>query len=167
MSLSLFAALIFPGLMALAASLDLLTMTIPNPITAVLALAYFVLATLCLPSQAVLSDVSCGVTILVMTFALFSAGWIGGGDAKLAAATALWMGWSSVFDYGIAASIAGGLLTLGLLTARARPLPAFLREFPGIHRLHDPKTGVPYGIALAAAGLIEYPHTLLFAKLSA
>ncbi len=167
MSLALFAGLIFPGLMALVASLDFLTMTIPNPITAILVLAYFALAALCLPSQAVFSDVSCSLTILVMTFALFSAGWIGGGDAKLAAATALWMGWSSVFAYGIAASITGGLLTLGLLTARARPLPAFLEEFPGIRRLHDPKTGVPYGIALAAAGLIEYPHTLIWAKLSA
>jgi prepilin peptidase CpaA len=167
MTLALFIALFFPGLMALAASLDFLTMTIPNPITAVLALAYFALAALCLPLQAVLSDVSCGLAILVMTFAMFSAGWIGGGDAKLAAATALWMGWSSIFDFGLAASIMGGLLTLGLLTARAWPLPAFLAKFSGIARLHDPKSGVPYGIALAAAGLVEYPHTLLWANLFA
>lgn len=155
----------FPGLMALSASMDFLTMRIPNFIPAVLALAYFTLAAFYLPSQAILSDVSCGVTILVATFAMFSAGWIGGGDAKLAAATALWMGWGLVLDYGVAASICGGLLTLGLLTARATPLPAILAGFTAIGRLHDPKSGVPYGIALAAAGMIEYPHTPIWSKL--
>jgi prepilin peptidase CpaA len=165
MVLPLFIATVFPGLMALSASMDFLTMTIPNPIPAVLALAYFTLAAFCLPPPAILADISCGLTVLVMAFAMFSAGWIGGGDAKLAAATALWMGWGLVLDYGVAASIGGGLLTLGLLTARATPLPAILAGFPAIGRLHDPKSGVPYGIALAAAGMIEYPHTPILAKL--
>ncbi len=165
MILPLLIAVIFPGLMALSASMDFLTMTIPNPISVVLAIAYFALAAFCLPPQGILSDVSCGLTILIVAFAMFSAGWIGGGDAKLAAATALWMGWSMVLDYGVVASICGGLLTLGLLTARARPLPRILAEFPAIGRLHDPKAGVPYGIALAAAGLIEYPHTPIWEKM--
>ena len=165
MVLTLFIAMVFPGLMALSASMDFLTMRIPNPIPAVLALTYFTLAALCLPSQVILSDASCGIVILIVAFSMFSAGWIGGGDAKLAAATALWMGWSQVLDYGIAASIFGGALTLGLLMARATPLPAILAGFPAISRLHNPKSGVPYGIALAAAGMIEYPHTPIFAKL--
>ena len=165
MGLPLFIAVVFPGLMALSASMDFLTMTIPNPIPVVLTLVYFALAALYLPPQAILSDVSCGSLILLVGFAMFSAGWIGGGDAKLAAATTLWMGWSSVLDYGLAASICGGFLTLGLLAARARPLPAMLAEFPALGRLHDPKSGVPYGIALAVAGLIEYPHTPIWAKL--
>ncbi len=165
MALTLFIAMVFPGLMALSASMDFLTMRIPNPIPAVLALTYFTLAALCLPSQVILSDASCGIVILIVAFSMFSAGWIGGGDAKLAAATALWMGWSQVLDYGIAASIFGGALTLGLLMARATPLPAILAGFPAISRLHNPKSGVPYGIALAAAGMIEYPHTPIFSKL--
>ena len=89
MILPLLIAVIFPGLMALSASMDFLTMTIPNPISVVLAIAYFALAAFCLPPQGILSDVSCGLTILIVAFAMFSAGWIGGGDAKLAAATAL------------------------------------------------------------------------------
>ena len=165
MALTLFIAMVFPGLMALSASMDFLTMRIPNPIPAVLALTYFTLAALCLPSQVILSDASCGIVILIVAFSMFSAGGIGGGDAKLAAATALWMGWSQVLDYGIAASIFGGALTLGLLMARATPLPAILAGFPAISRLHNPKSGVPYGIALAAAGMIEYPHTPIFSKL--
>ena len=138
-------------------------MTIPNRIPATLTVGYFVLAAGGLPPPAILYDVSCGLAILIMTFAMFSLRWIGGGDAKLAAATALWMGWGSIVDYGVAAALCGGLLTLGLLMARARPLPAILAQLPGIVRLHDRETGIPYGIALAVAGLIEYPHTQIWA----
>jgi len=155
---------VFPALMALAASMDLLTMTIPNRIPAALAFGYLVsAAALGLPPQAVLFDLSCGLAILVLTFVMFSLRWIGGGDAKLAAATALWMGWSSVLDYGVAAAICGGLLTLGLLAARERTLPAMLARHAWIARLHDRGAGVPYGIALAAAGLVQFPHTQIWA----
>ncbi len=163
MLLNPFIAAMFPGSMVLSASMDFLTMTIPNPIPAALTLGYFVLAAGCLSPQAILYDVSCGFTILVMTFAMFTFRWIGGGDAKLAAATALWMGWGSILDYGVAASLCGGLLTLGLLMARARPLPTIFAQIPGVARLHDRESGVPYGIALAVAGLIEYPHTQIWA----
>ena len=53
----------------------------------------------------------CGAVILVFTFALFTFGWIGGGDAKLAAATALWLGWTPLADYGLVSALAGGALT--------------------------------------------------------
>jgi prepilin peptidase CpaA len=163
MSLAQFVAVLFPVLMALSASMDLLTMRIPNLIPAALTLSYFALAAAApLPPHAVLSDASCSLGILVMTFVLFSLRWIGGGDAKLAAATALWMGWGSILDYGVTASVCGGLLTVGLLMARAKPLPTILAHHPGIARLHDRAAGVPYGIALAAAGLIEYPQTALW-----
>jgi prepilin peptidase CpaA len=164
MALSPLVSVMFPGLMVLSASMDFRTMTIPNPIPAALTLGYFVLAAAgCLPPQAILYDVSCGLVILAIVFAMFSLRWIGGGDAKLAAATALWMGWGSIFDYGVAASLCGGVLTLGLLIARAKPLPTILAQLPGVARLHDRESGVPYGIALAVAGLVEYPHTEIWA----
>jgi prepilin peptidase CpaA len=163
MALAPFVAVLFPGLMVLSASMDFLTMRIPNRLPAALALGYFVLAAAArLPPQAVLYDVSCGLAILVMAFAMFSLRWIGGGDAKLAAATALWMGWGSILDYGVTASICGGLLTVGLVMARARPLPTFLAQHPSTARLHAQEVGVPYGIALAVAGMIEYPHTAVW-----
>jgi prepilin peptidase CpaA len=165
MALALFVAVMFPGLMVLSASMDFLTMRIPNPIPAALTVGYFVLAAYCLAPQAVLHDVSCGLAVLMMTFVMFSLRWIGGGDAKLAAATALWMGWGSILDYGVAAAVCGGLLTLGLLTARARPLPTILAKAPGVARLHERGACVPYGIALAVAGLIEYPHTAIWASI--
>jgi prepilin peptidase CpaA len=63
-------------------------------------------------------------------------------------------------DYLLVASILGGALTLVLLQARKWPLPRLLARQPWIVRLHAVETGIPYGIALAAAGLIVYPDTI-------
>ena len=86
-------------------------------------------------------------------------GWIGGGDAKLAAATALWFGFDYLLDYLVYASLFGGVLTLLLIQFRRLPLPAPLARQPWILRLHETGGGVPYGIALAAAALVVYPKT--------
>jgi prepilin peptidase CpaA len=51
------------------------------------------------------------------------------------------------------------VLTLVILQARRWPLPAVLARQPWIARLHAIETGIPYGIALAVAGLIVYPET--------
>ncbi|MGO4872599.1 MAG: prepilin peptidase [Roseiarcus sp.] len=153
----------FPAAMALAASMDLVTMTIPNRVCAALAIGYFVLAVAVgVPFGVILIHLSCGAAVLVVMFALFALGWIGGGDAKLAAATALWLGWGMLFDYGASAALYGGALTLAILLGRRFVLPTWLSRHEWIERLHDRKTGVPYGIALAAAGLMLYPHTQIW-----
>ena len=89
----------------------------------------------------------------------FSQGWIGGGDAKLAAATALWFGFDYLLDYLIYASLFGGALTLAIIQFRKIPLPAMLARQGWILRLHETDAGIPYGIALAAAALAVYPKT--------
>ncbi len=153
----------FPLLMALSASSDLFTMTIPNRICAALVVGYFVLAiALHLPLKTVGVNVACALGVLVLTFAMFSRGWIGGGDAKLAASTALWIGWSLLLDYGLVASLFGGVLTFSIIFGRKLTLPSWLARFEWLARLHHPKSGVPYGIALAAAGLFVYPQTQIW-----
>ena len=52
----------------------------------------------------------------------------------------------------------GVALALMLLVLwRKMPLPVMLTSQDWLVRLHSPKEGVPYGIALAAAGLLVYP----------
>ena len=120
--LHLFAFAFFPALMALSASMDLLTFTIPNRLCLALALGYVVFAALLgVPAVDILLNVSCALAILAITFVMFSLGWLGGGDAKLAAATAAWLGWAAILDYGVAAALFGGVLTLILLGARMAP----------------------------------------------
>jgi len=100
-----------------------------------------------------------------VTFAMFSFGWIGGGDAKLFAATCLWLGPEGTLFYVIYASLLGGALTLLILGLRSFPLPAALSSQGWLTRLHSPEEGVPYGIALAGAGLLVYPNTPFMAAL--
>jgi len=161
--LSFAALFIFPLLMAYAASSDLLTMRIANWLVAVLVVAYFVMA---LVAQVPLADVGVSVAaaaiVLAIAFAFFAFGWIGGGDAKLAAATALWVGVGLMLPYLIYAALMGGGLTLLILAVRRYPLPTWLARHKWIDRLHDAKSGVPYGITLAIAGLLVYPETAIF-----
>jgi len=152
--------LVFPALMAFAASSDLLTMTISNRLSIALAAAFFVLAvTTGMPLAVVGMHLAAAAVVLVVSFGFFTQGWIGGGDAKLAAATALWFGFDHLLDYFIYASLFGGALTLLILQFRKLPLPAPLARQVWIQRLHEAEGGIPYGIALAAAALAIYPKT--------
>jgi prepilin peptidase CpaA len=153
--------LLFPALMAFAASSDLLTMTISNRLSLALAAGFFLLTLFTGMSLAVIGmHVAAAALVLTIAFVLFANGWIGGGDAKLAAATVLWFGFDHLLDYMVYASLFGGALTLMLLQFRKLPLPAFLARQPWVLRLHEQGGGVPYGIALAIAALIIYPNTI-------
>jgi prepilin peptidase CpaA len=152
--------MLFPTLMAFAASSDLLTMTISNRVSLILAAGFFGLAAAGgMGGFDMLMHLGAGAAVLVAGFICFARGWMGGGDAKLAAATALWLGFDHLFDYLIYASLFGGALTILLLQYRMLPLPRFLADQQWAARLHEKECGVPYGIALAAAGLCVYPET--------
>ena len=152
--------LLFPALMAFAASSDLLTMTISNRLSLALAGGFFLLMIVTgMSLHAAGMHVAAAATVLVVAFVFFSQGWIGGGDAKLAAATALWFGFDYLLDYLIYASLFGGALTLAIIQFRKIPLPAMLARQGWILRLHETDGGIPYGIALAAAALAVYPKT--------
>jgi prepilin peptidase CpaA len=152
--------LLFPALMAFAASSDLLTMTISNRLSLALAGGFFLLMIVTgMGLHAAGMHVAAAVIVLVVAFVFFSQGWIGGGDAKLAAATALWFGFDYLLDYLIYASLFGGALTLVIIQFRKIPLPAMLARQSWILRLHETDAGIPYGIALAAAALAVYPKT--------
>lgn len=159
--------LLFPAIMAFAASSDLLTMTISNRLTLALAAGFAVLAVAAGMSwhDAGMHALA-GAIVLAAGFVCFSRGWMGGGDAKLAAATALWLGFDHLMPYLLYASLLGGALTVLLIQFRALPLPAPLARQPWIIRLHEKGGGVPYGIALAAAALIVYPETGWMAHLA-
>jgi prepilin peptidase CpaA len=157
---------IFPGAMALAAATDFFTMTVPNRIALVLVAGFLVAAPLVsLGWPEIGLHFGLAVAALVVTFTLFSFGWIGGGDAKLFAATCLWVGPAALLSYSVFSALIGGALTLALLFWRGVPLPEMLISQNWLVRLHDPKECVPYGIALAAAGLLVYPQTPFMAAL--
>jgi prepilin peptidase CpaA len=97
--------------------------------------------------------------VLAVAFGCFAMGWVGGGDAKVAAAAALWFGFAHLMNYLLYASLFGGALTLLLLQFRQWPLPESFAGQPWLARLHAKETRVPYGIALAMGALMIYPET--------
>lgn len=152
--------LLFPALMAFAASSDLFTMTISNRLSLALTGGFFLLTLVTgMSLTAIGMHLAAAALVLVICFGFFSQGWIGGGDGKLAAATALWFGFDYLLDYLVYASLFGGVLTILLIQFRKLPLPGPLARQTWILRLHEAGGGVPYGIALAAAALAVYPKT--------
>jgi prepilin peptidase CpaA len=152
--------MLFPAMMAFAASSDLLTMTISNRVSLILIGGFFVLAFGGgMGFTDILSHMGAGGLVLLAAFAFFTRGWIGGGDAKLAAVTALWLGFDHLLAYLVYTSLFGGALTVALIQFRMSPLPVPLARQEWLERLHRKDAGVPYGIALAAAALAVYPET--------
>jgi prepilin peptidase CpaA len=152
--------MLFPAMMAFAASSDLFTMTISNRVSLMLVGGFFVLATITgINAAEMISHVSAGCVVLIAGFGLFARGIIGGGDAKLAAAAALWLGFDHLLPYLLLASLLGGALSVGLIWFRMAPLPEWLARQAWVDRLHCKDAGIPYGIALAAAALAVYPDT--------
>lgn len=165
--LSIPAMIIFPAAMALAASSDLLTMRISNKLVLFLVTGFFLVALLVgLSLQQIGMHVACAALVLVAGFTLFALGWVGGGDAKLAAASTLWLGFGLALPYVVYAALLGGVLTLAILALRRLPLTPFLARYHWLSRLHDPKQGVPYGIALAIAAMLVYTDSTIFQRLA-
>jgi prepilin peptidase CpaA len=137
------------------AVIDVLTFRIPNGLTGAL-LAGFLVRFLMLgvPGSAVASAFAVGVVVLAAGFGCYARGWIGGGDAKLAATLTFGVGLAQIADFLLLTGLFGLVLTLLVLSLRHFAptvfLPSRLQGLP----LFDPSEGVPYGAALAGAALV-------------
>lgn len=153
---------VFPLAMIYAAVSDLVSLTIPNRVSLILAGTFVVLVPF-VPGMDLATfglHLSAGAVVLAIGFILFAFGWIGGGDAKIAAAAALWVGLSHTLEFVMWTSLFGGALSLIILMARRRLLPVFAVRYEWVTRLHSAETGVPYGVALGAAAIMVYPQTI-------
>jgi prepilin peptidase CpaA len=160
MILDIVRLLLFPALMAFAAASDLFTMTISNRVSLALVAGFLALALLSgMGLYDILSHIGAGAAVLTVAFGCFAMGWIGGGDAKIAASAALWFGFGHLMTYLIYASLFGGALTLLLLQFRQWPLPYAFVGQSWLLKLHAKESGIPYGIALAIGALTIYPET--------
>jgi prepilin peptidase CpaA len=152
--------LLFPALMAFAAASDLFTMTISNRVSVALLAGFLILALASgMAPATILTHLGAAALVLMLAFGCFAMGWIGGGDAKIASAAALWFGFAHLMNYLLYASLFGGALTLLLIQFRQWPLPYALTGQAWLMRLHAKESGIPYGIALAIGAMMIYPET--------
>jgi prepilin peptidase CpaA len=154
---------IFPLCLAMAACSDLLTMTIPNRISLILVLSFLIIAPLAaLPLPAIAMHLAAAFIVFSACFALFSLNVVGGGDAKLLSAAAIWFGLNqSLLVFIIYVSFLGGILTLLILLIRARWNTILAMGLPVPNSIILAKK-IPYGIAIAIGGFLAYPSSPLF-----
>lgn len=148
------AVLAMAGLLVWAAAKDALTMTIPNRIVlGVLALyPIWLLTTNADPDP--LWAVAIAAAVLAAGFASFALGLVGGGDAKLLAAVALWAGPAYAAEMmAVVAILGGGLAIVCYLTLFARRRLCLARGEPVDTQSSISQQPISYGVAIALGGL--------------
>lgn len=146
----------YAGPLLVAAGFDFWTFRVPNVVTGTIAALYFVCAIYFFWGMGVnwISHVGACLSVLGVGLGLFYFRIFGGGDIKLMAAVALWIGFSrELIVFLLVAGIAGGALTLLLLVLRNGlsliPIP-FPASMPAALQTNSP---IPYGVALVIGAL--------------
>ena len=130
------------AILVVAAAIDVRTFTISNRLNlsvALLAPVYWLSIALT-PWPGMAIQLAAGGIVFGLLAGAFYAGMMGGGDVKLAAALALWFSPAGTVKFLVLMSIAGGVLTLGIL--------AWHRARRG-----EGRPEIPYGVAIAFGGL--------------
>jgi len=154
---------VFPFCMGFAAISDMLSMTIANRVALLLVANFLLVAPLTgMPWDAFVWHIAAGAAVLAVTFGLFALGGMGGGDAKLMSATALYLGIGfNLVEYLVVSAFLGGVLTVAILMYRKSPISAYTGHNVFLRHFADQQSGIPYGIALGVGGLVVYPQTPL------
>ena len=158
---------VFPVLAIVAGLRDLTSMTIPNWISIVLIVAFFPAAWAAgLSLSTVGVHVGVGVLALFVGAGMFALNWVGGGDAKLIAASCLWLGLSGSGAFLLYTGVCGGAFCLFLLAARKHAAPLLVSGPRWVTHLLQPKGDIPYGVAIAAGALLAFPASDMMTRFS-
>ena len=146
--------IVLATLLVVAAVIDMRTFTISNRLNlavALLAPVYWLAVPLSLWPEVPIQIAAAAIVFLLLA-AAFYAGMMGGGDVKLAAALALWFPPALTVKFLVLMSIAGGLLTLGLLVWHRA-------------KRREGRPEIPYGVAIAfgALAILAQPYLNHFA----
>lgn len=156
--------IILPLCLAIAAFTDLFTMTIPNHIPAIALAAFLVIAPFSgLGWHEIGMSLLAGAAVFAVCFTLFAMNVMGGGDAKLLTAAAVWFGFGApLMTFLVYVAYIGGILTLVILLLRAKSSTVLAMGLPIPHSLLLAKK-VPYGIAIAIGGYLAFPEAPMVA----
>ena len=140
------------GVFLAAAASDVARRTIPNELVtllAILGLGRVVCGVVAGDGMADAGrDLAATLAIFALGAAAFAGGMLGGGDAKLLAAGALWVGAAGVGGYLLGIALAGGVLALGFIVWQ-------------FTRRGATRAGLPYALAIAAGGILATAAPML------
>lgn len=158
---------VFPLLIVMAGISDYFTLKIPNWVNALIAVSVipFVLFS-GMPMEIFAWHLAAGVLAFIVGFVLFSGGLIGGGDAKMLAACALWVGWNGLFQFAFYTALAGGVLALAMTIWHRLADKKDIKGLGWAKNILSESPKLPYGIAIAAGGVVVFPATWWIQQLS-
>ena len=138
-------------ILVVAALQDIWRLEISNWICAAVAVCAFLAIAIGGPIIGLWENLLLFVAVLGLGTLLFARGWMGGGDVKLLAATALWFDLDQGWKMLVAVAILGGLEALIVMLLRLLPWPSRIRQ--GIESLRRDE-GIPYGVAIVAGAML-------------
>lgn len=153
----------FPAALIIAAFNDLYEFKIPNWVSVLLVISFFAAAMILnAASTTVFENIMLATGALVVGFILFARNVIGGGDAKLFAATVLWIGLPGFTAFLLNMALAGAALAIFLIIFRKAPALPIYAHAPWLLRLHQKPRDIPYAVAICVGGLLSFQETLYF-----
>jgi len=160
MLLTFFIVMVFAGTMLTAAAKDATSMTIPNWISLAVIAGFLIVTPFVWQGLEVfMTHLLVGLCFFSVGFVMFALGWLGGGDAKLMAATALWWQWDEAAIYVVYTTMLGGALAILLVFGR-KYIPARVLTADWAYHLFKDEKKMPYGLALAGGALLTLRKAL-------
>jgi prepilin peptidase CpaA len=151
---------VFPLLIVMAGISDYFTLKIPNWVNGLIAFSVIPFVLLSgMPLDVFAWHVAAGVAAFIVGYMMFAGGLIGGGDAKMLAACALWIGWDGLMQFAFYTAMAGGVLAT-IVTVWRHMADKTGQEKTGWAKNFLSETPkLPYGIAIAVGGVVVFPAT--------
>ena len=152
-----FVSYVFALPLLLAAYTDYASMRIPNWVCSAMMAGFFLTLPFTWGGFAWFAEhLAVGGVFFAFGLAVWSLGLLGGGDAKLMAATGLWFGWADTLPYILYTSLFGAVIGLALLFSPKILPQAVLSSTVGT-RLFQGGKDMPYALALAGGALFVWP----------
>lgn len=154
------AATVFPLCLVIAGTGDALSMRISNRLNLLIGLSFFPMAFAAgMPFSMLGAHVATGLVLFVAGYLLFAFRLFGGGDAKLLAAAGLWLGYPASLGFLVFTALAGGGLAMAvgfwsLIKLSSESQRGFISR-----RLGFLNPDLPYGLALAAGGILAFSQS--------
>ncbi|MEQ9042563.1 MAG: prepilin peptidase [Alphaproteobacteria bacterium] len=142
----------FLALLTWAAVSDFYDYLIPNRISVAAGLLFAVHAFTGVPAVDWIGTLLTAGTVFLVGATMFVFRLIGGGDVKLMSAVSLWAGPEQILDFLLITALAGGFVSLAMMTTLRLYRPGPAETMATLPRFSLRKQYVPYGIAIAIGG---------------
>lgn len=144
--------------LAIAAASDLASRRIPNALVLTAGLAGLAVSA---GAQQLVSGLTASIICLCVTVPGWRRGFLGGGDVKLAAAAATWVGLDHLPVFALTTALLGGLLSVLVLVMSSSSTKRLVRANATaslatgtVTIARSASTSIPYGVAIAAGAAI-------------